>query len=325
LKSTINDVARMANVSKATVSRVLNGHLHVSEEVKNRVYKAMEELNYRPSGVARSLVSKKTQMAGLILPDITNPFFPLLARGVEDAANRYGYSVFQCNTDNDPDIEFAYIDKLLEQRVDGIILISSNLDDKRIRRLTEYNIPFVLCDRFAPSTSFDSVSVDHYKVAYDAVNYLISKNYRCIAHISGPLNVESADRRRLGYLQAMAEAGLTPLVKHGSFSYQSGYQLTQALLSEIIPEAIFAANDLIALGAIRAIEENGLVVPKDISIIGCDDIFIADIYKPRLTTVMIPAYQMGIKAMEILQQRIAGEIDLPQKVILEHRLVIRDS
>jgi DNA-binding LacI/PurR family transcriptional regulator len=323
MKATILDVAELAKVSKATVSRVINNKNNVSGEVRERVIQAIKELGFRPSGIARSLVHRKTKSLGLILPDITNPFFPALARGVEDAAHRYGYTVFLCSTDNEPEIERGYIDKLEEQQVEGIVLISS--DKQLTHELQNMSIPFVLCDRWSNSSPIDIVTVDHYRGAYEAVEYLLNLGHQFIAHIAGPPNVQSAEKRKMGYTDAIIKAGLEPFVRHGSFSYESGYQVMASLLQEGHPTAVFAANDLMALGAIQAIEDAGLSVPRDIAIFGCDDIFVAQISKPPLSTIMQPAYQMGVCALEMLHERIEGLREEPKKIILEHRLVIRHS
>lgn len=325
MKATILDVAKMANVSKATVSRVLNNKANVSEEIKERVFKAIEALDFRPSAIARSLVNKRTKMIGLVLPDITNPFFTYLARGVEDAAHRHGYTVFLCNSDNESDVESWYIEKLKDQQVDGIILISSSSDEEKFQVLRNSRIPWVLCDRINPQAPVDAVTVDNYEGAVSVVEYLIGKGHKKILHLAGPALAQSAEHRREGYLAKMKESGLTPSVHYGSFTYESGYQVMKNLLREEKPTAVFAANDLMAIGAIKAIEELGLKVPDDIAIIGCDDIFLAELYKPALTTLAQPAYQMGVKSMDLLHERIEGLAGPPKHVILNQRLIIRQS
>lgn len=328
MKATIVDVARAANVSKATVSRVINNKTNVSEEVKKRVLAAIEELQFRPSAVARNLSNSMTNMIGLIMPDITNPFFPVLARGIEDAAHTMGYTLFLSNTDNDPDVELEYVRKMAEQQVAGIILISSSFTGKRASELMAFNIPIVLCDRSGSETPFDTVTIDHYKAAYEAVAYLIGKGHRNICHLSGPVSAETADFRIKGYVDAMKDANLTPVVSYGMFSYESGYQQMNEVLEKgtgDIPTAVFGGNDLIALGAIHAIEKTGRSVPGDIAVIGFDDILFAQMSKPLLSTVNIPAYQLGVTAMKLMDDRIKGVRVKKKSIVLDHKLIIRES
>lgn len=324
MKPNISDVAKLANVSKATVSRVLNHNPKVNNEIKKRVLESIEALDYRPSAIARNLSNSTTNMIGLILPDITNPYFPLLARGIEDSAHRLGYTLFISNTDNDPQIEQEYIHKMVEQQVGGIILISSILEEEKIDDLISLKTPFVLCDRLLSNTPFDAVAIDNYKAAYEVVQYFISKGHKEICHIGGP-NLQSSEKRKQGYMDAMEEAGLEPLISSGSFSYESGFQQMETILEHNKPTAVFAANDLVALGAMTAIEKKGLNVPKDIAVIGCDNILFSQMCKPLLSTISIPAYQIGVTAVELLNERMKGVKSAAKNVILDHTLINRES
>lgn len=325
MRATINDVAKLASVSKATVSRVMNGKGNVGEEVKAKVLDAIKQLNFEPSGIARSLANRKTGLVGLIIPDITNPYFPMLARGVEDAAHRHGYTVLQCNTDNDAEIEYGYIKKLNEQEVEGIVLVSSNLSDEISRQLMKFQTPIVFCDRVSPHTLIDSVTVDNYLAAFQATEYLISLGHEKIMHIGVPAKIESAKLREMGYLDACARHGLEPILKYGPFAFESGYQIVHATIEEEGATAIFAANDLIALGAMKALAEKGYSVPDDVAVLGCDDIFAASICSPQLSTIVQPAYQMGVKALDMLYERMTGYSGEARKAILGHELIIRES
>ncbi|MGP7819358.1 LacI family DNA-binding transcriptional regulator [Niallia sp. 01092] len=325
MKVTIMDVANYANVSKATVSRVLNHNPKVNDQIRQRVLQSIEELGYHPNAFARNLANNTSNVIGLILPDITNPYFPIIARGVEDAAHREGFSLFISNTDNNPNIEQEYIEKMMCQQVAGIILISSILDEHKVNKLSDLKTPFVLCDRLLTKTTFDTVSIDHYKASYEAVLNLIRKGHQDICHISGPSLVQSAEMRRNAYRDAMHEHNLNPSIRIGNFSYESGYELMKSILEESTPTAVFAANDLIALGAMHAIQEKRLRIPQDISVIGCDDILFAQMSTPKLSTISVPAYQIGVTAVEMLVERIKGVRSTAKSLVLEHKFVQRET
>ncbi|MGM1048253.1 MAG: LacI family DNA-binding transcriptional regulator [Bacillota bacterium] len=327
MKPTILDVARHANVSKASVSRVINNNPKVDKNIRERVEQAIEELGYRPSAIARNLANNTSNMIGLILPDITNPFFPLVARGIEDAAHELGYTLFICNTDNDPKIEQEYIHKMAQQQVGGIILISSIIDEGKMNDLLSLQIPFVLCDRTITQTPFDVVTIDHYRAAYEAVEHLISQGHKNICHISGPLQVQTAVTRKEGYMDAMLAAGLSPRIGVGNFSYESGVEQMNLLLNgdSYQPTALFAANDLIAFGAMNAIKARGLSIPGDIAVIGCDDIIFGQMYNPALSSISVPTYQIGATAVSLLNDRMKGERMDARQVILKHQLIYRET
>jgi len=325
MKPTILHVAERAQVSKATVSRVLNRNPQVKEEIKERVLQAIEELGYHPSAIARNLATSRTNMIGLILPDITNPYFPVLARGIEDAAHRLGYALFISNTDNDPKLEREYIHKMVEQQVGGIVLISSILDEETVNDLNSLRTPIVLCDRVIANTSFDAVLIDDYKAAYEAVNCLIGLGHTRIAHLAGPKDIQSADNRKNGYLDAMREANLEPFISVGEFSYESGLHQMGSVMDEYQPTALFASNDLLALGAMQEIHRRGKSVPEDVAIIGCDDIPFSRMSRPLLSTISIPAYQIGVTAVQLLNDQMKGVSSGAKNVIMEHKLIHRET
>ncbi|MFC5406543.1 LacI family DNA-binding transcriptional regulator [Cohnella soli] len=325
MKPTIIDVAERAKVSKATVSRVLNNNPQVKDEIRERVLRVIEELGYRPSAIARNLATNRSNVIGLILPDITNPYFPVIARGIEDAAHQLGYALFISNTDNDPKLEQEYIQKMVEQQVSGIVLISSTLDEETVHELTSLQMPIVLCDRLIVGKPFDAVLIDDYKAAYEAVSYFIGQGHQRIAHLAGPRNIQSAENRKTGYLDAMRSANLEPFVSVGTFSYESGMHQMGAVIDEYRPTALFASNDLLALGAMQEIHRRGLTIPGDIAVIGCDDIPFSKMSRPMLSTISIPVYQIGVTAVQLLEDQMKGVRVGMKSVIMEHKLIHRES
>ncbi|MEW6523822.1 MAG: LacI family DNA-binding transcriptional regulator [Bacillota bacterium] len=324
---TIRDVARHAGVAPATVSRVINNSGYVSPCTRARVLEAVEDLGFKPNGLARSLTSGRTRTIGLVLPDITNPFFPALARGVEDVAYSSGYAVILCNTDSDPGQEKAYVHTLMEKRIDGIIFTVSSADTSAIQELIEAQYPFVLIDRRVEGVEADTVVIDNLSCAHDITLHLVRMGHRRIAHISGPLALAVSRDRQAGYLKALAGGpGVDPkLLRVGDFRFESGYDQMQELLRGPGCTAVFAANDMMAAGAIQAITDAGLDVPADIAVVGFDDILLASLIRPALTTVAQPAYEMGASAFRLLLERLAGP-ELPPRVrVLHPRLVVRES
>lgn len=326
MKTTIQDVARKANVSKATVSRVLNQNPQVKKEIREKVLKAIEELDFRPSALARNLANSRSNTIALVVPDMTNPYFPVLARGVEDEAHKKGYMLFISNTDNNPDLEKQYLDKLIEQQVCGIVLVSALDEEELLARWEKYHVPVVLCERHIDNSPFDIVLIDDYKASYDTITAFIQHGHKNIVHITGPMWVDSAKFRKKAYEQAMDEAGLDALIKIGEFTFESGKLLMREILdSGSRPTALFAANDLIAIGAMSAIYEYGLSVPEDIAIIGCDNTLISAMSRPTLSTIAVPAYDIGVRAVELLDERVKGVQREPITAIMEHQFIWRES
>ncbi|MDI3318039.1 MAG: LacI family DNA-binding transcriptional regulator [Bacillota bacterium] len=330
--ATIREVARMAGVSPATVSRVLNGQAPVRESTRRRVLEAVEALGFTPNGLARGLAKGVTRTIGLVLPDIANPYFPALARGVEDAARAAGFAVILGNSDNDPAQEAAHVAVMRERLVDGLIIASSGQPERLPAVVGD--VPTVLIDRRVDGWPADSVSTDNRLGGRLAVAHLLSRGRRRIAHLGGPEGVTSAGDRALGFSDALREAGLEPdpkLVSRGPFAFESGYERTRALLASGVDfDAIFAANDLLAVGAIQACQDEGLDVPQQVAVVGFDDILLARLVRPRLTTVLQPAYRAGTLAWERLAARIAARAAgrapaEPLDVQLTPRLVVRES
>ena len=340
---TISDVARRAGVSTVTVSRVLNRERNVNSLTRERVERAIADLGYVPNVVARSLRSKRTHSLALVLPDVTNAFWTTIARGVEDAAHSVGYSVFLCNTDEDPAKQQLYMQVIASRRVDGVIIAPCDDDAAHLSELRQRSVPTVIMDRRIEGWEVDSVWGDSISGARALIRHLIKVGHRRIAIITGPSHASTADDRVAGYRMALAEAGIPfdpRLLKRGEFRAASGEHLTYQLLDESGPReggaargaarggaltAIFAANNLIALGVLDALEKRGLRVPQDLALVSFDDLPEASRLFPFLTVVAQPAYEMGTHAAQLLLSRLNGDTSPARHVVLPTRLVLRHS
>jgi len=330
MKITIKDIAKKANVSTATVSKILNNKdERISKGTRERVLIIAKENNYIPNLMARSLVTRKTNTIGLVLPDITNPFFPELARGAEDKANKEGYMIMYCNTDDDAEKESIYLEMLAQKMVDGIILTQSANKEGNIESLNKLKIPLVLIDRDINVKNIKGkVLVDNFLGAYEAVDYLIKKGYKKIAYITGPLSTTTAIERLGGYTKALEDAGMLinlELIFEGEYKAQWGIDGTNELLSSKVEfDAIFCGNDLIAVNAIRTLKEKGIRVPNDVGVLGYDNIFLSDMIDPPLTTVNQPAYEMGYEAVKLLIDVLDNNKE-GKTIKLKTNLIIRKS
>jgi LacI family transcriptional regulator len=328
--ATIHDVARHAGVSPVTVSRVLNRSARVSPATEERVRRAMAELGYVPSSAARSLRLRQTRTLALLVPDITNPFWTTVARGVEDAAQSCGYSVFLGNTDENPSKQRDYLMALVGQRVDGVIVAPYDSNPDGLALLQQKRIPTVLIDRRVEGWHADTVIGDSLAGACALVTHLIALGHRRIAMISGPASTTTATDRVAGYCLALQQAGLPlapELVCFGEYRPASGERLTAAVLGlDPRPTAIFAANNLIAIGVIAAVGRAGLRIPEDVAVVAFDDLPDAARVFPFLTVAVQPAYEMGATAARLLLNRLeSGPGHQPQHVVFPTRLVIRRS
>jgi LacI family transcriptional regulator len=333
MKLTIKDIARIAEVSTATVSMILNNKdENISPTTRDKVKRIVKENNYIPNTMARSLVTRQTKTIGLVIPDITNPFFPELARGAEDKANEAGYNIIFCNTDDDLDKEEKYINMLAEKMVDGIVFTHSA---KRIGGLSDYgwgDIPIVLIDRDLDSENVKGkVLVNNLEGAYQGVKHLLDRGYKKIAFITGALTSNTARHRFEGYKNALEAYGIPydpKYVRVGQYRSEWGVMATTQLLEEKLPfDAVFCGNDLIAISVIKTLKDAGLSIPGDIGVVGFDDIYMASIVEPGLTTVKQPNYEMGYKAVELLiaiLEKSEREIE-NNKIILNTELIIRKS
>jgi LacI family transcriptional regulator len=327
---TMKDVAKLAGVSTTTVSHVINQTRHVNDETKMSVAKAMKELEYRPNILARSLRSGETKTIGLIVPDGSNPFFAEIARQIEDLGYRKGYSVILGNSDNNPDKQTSYINTLLAKQVDGVIFISTGGETSELQLLTENNIPIVVADRDLSLSLTDVVLLDNEKAGYEATRYLLDLGHRCIACITGPDDLSPSMLRLKGYKRALKEFNIgfkENLVEKGDFRFRGGEVAMERLLNQSCPPtAVFALNDMMAIGAMKGITKAGLEIPGDISVIGFDDIEFASAVKPALTTMAQPFSELSSKSVEMLINRMCGKInETNQRVVLTARLIVRDS
>ena len=324
---TIREVAQHAQVSVTTVSHVINGTRFVSEEAKTRVQAAVAALNYVPSAVARSLKSSRTHTVGMMIPNNSNPYFAEIIRGIEDTCFAAGFNVILCNSDDDPHKQAAYVRVLSEKQIDGLIVLSSGGDPELLDTLRSASMPQVVVDREIDDLAADLVEVDHEGGARLAVEHLIGLGHTRIACIAGPHALSSARQRVQGWRSALQAAKLecdVAMVAHGGFTAEGGHAAMRALLP-LRPSAVFASNDLMAIGAICAAAEAGLHVPRDLSIVGFDDIALAAYSNPPLTTIAQPKHQTGELAARMLMQRIAEPGGALQREILRPSLVVRRS
>ena len=327
--STIKHVAARAGVSFTTVSHVLNGTRRVSDSARERVERAIAEMGYAPSAVARALRMSETGIIGVLVPNITNPFFAELTRGIEDCCRRIGYAVFLCNSDDDPERQSRYLQTLLERRVDGLLLAAAAGEASVLaNRLAATRVPTVVVDRAIPGLAADLVRVDHKAGARLAVEHLLGLGHRAIACLSGPSEFAVSRARVAGWRLGLADAGITPApgwLLEGDFSAPAGHALARRLLTLGGVTAIFASNDLLAIGALRAAAELGVAVPAALSVIGFDGIDLGGYAYPALTTVGHPIRAMGETAAGVLIERIAAGPAGCREVVLPAQLLMRES
>ena len=326
---TVLDVAKRAGVAPITVSRVINNSGYISQKTRERVEAAVEELGYIPNTLARGLRSKQTKTLALIVTDITNPFFTLMARGVEDVAGESGYTVIFCNTDESESKEENYANLLAQRKVDGVLLVPACGNAKIIKFLESNGVIVVVLDRRVSGVKTDFVRSDSENGAKDLIKLLIGFGHRRIAMITGPKEVSTSLDRVTGYQQALTEAGLSEneLVLYGAFNQQSGYELThQAMLHTPRPTAIFGANNFITIGIIKALHDLKVDVPGDVSVVGFDDLPESMLVRPFLTVARQPAYEMGRSATELLLKRISGDLSEDfHEIILRAEIIERAS
>lgn len=329
MASTLRDVAARAGVSAITVSRALNNSGYVSLETRQRIDAAVAELDYVPNAVASSLRSSKTHLLALLLTDITNPFWTTVARAVEDVAMDAGYGTLLCNTDENRAKEAKYLDLLLRRQIDGLVVTPTSESTQILRNLKKRRVPFVLVDRLVEGVEADNVRGDSRRGAYEMTKHLLSTGYRRIGMLTGPLTVSTAEERVAGYLDALTEAGVSAdpeLIFYGHYRAKWGYEIAQNLMSRPSrPDAIFAANNFIALGVLDALRTLGLRVPGDIAVVCFDDTPQNTSAPPFLTTVLQPAHEMGRVAARMLLDRLADPDRDIQDVVLPTELVIRTS
>ena len=325
----IYDVAKKARVSVFTVSAVINKSDQVSSVLQRRVEAAIRQLNYRPNLLARSLAKQRTHTIGIVVPDIANPFFPLVVRGVEDIAQEAGYSVLLCNSDNRREKEERYLELLLAKRVDGILLTMApgRLTPCLRRMIAEVKVPIVLVMRTSKDLSGDVVLTDDHKGAFEAVAHLARVGHRRIALVSGPLEVSNGTARLRGYHKALEAHGLSyhsDLIAEGDYRTESGYRAGLSLLPRR-PDAVFVANYLMTVGFMQAADEMGMTCPDDFGLVSFDDYPWLRCFRPRLTTIELPKYELGAKSAQLLLERIAGKQGRPTVQKLAPQLCVRES
>ncbi len=333
--STISDVARLAGVSAMTVSRVLNNSGYISQETRARVEAAIAELGYIPNALGRQLRSKQTKMLALVLSDIMNPFFTTIARGVEDVAGAQGFSVIFCNTDESETEEAQYLLMLIQRQVDGVLLVPANSSGRSLRLLSSHHTPVVVLDRRVQARHVDSVRCDSEAGAHTLTEHLIGLGHRRIAVLTGRQSVSTSVDRVAGCRRALHDAGLDlddDLVRYGDFNYgefnqADGHRMAQQVLAvDPPPTAIFAANNFIAFGVMRALREAGLRVPEDMSIVAFDDLPAEWVADPFLTVMAQPAYEIGRRAAELLLERLGPHPPIEDReVVLPTQFIARRS
>lgn len=327
----MNDIAQKAKVSIATVSRVLNNSGNVSETTRARVLKAVKELKYQPNRVAKRLRSKSgsSHMLGILIPDIQNPFYVDVLRGIEEVAYKQSYTLIICNYGQDEKKEKHYLETLRSEAIDGLIAAPAMEDDPLLRKMVLEGLPVVCVDRGLHGVDVDTVVVDNREGAFQAVHFLIESGYARIACISGMQSIPTTRHREHGYRDAHELAGLPvdeTLVRWGDSTYTSGQKLCRELLSlGNPPDAIFAGNNLITLGALETIHKTGLQIPRDVAVIGFDDMVWSSSLNPPLTAVRQPAWEIGKRAGELLIQRIEEPGRPCIQMTLKTELMIRNS
>ncbi|KFX30405.1 LacI family DNA-binding transcriptional regulator [Ralstonia solanacearum] len=335
--ATIKDVAALAGVSFTTVSHVINNTRPVNAETRKRVEEAIRATRYVPSAVARSLKHRTTRTIGVLVPTATNPYFAELARGIEDVCAAAGYSVILCNSDDDPRKQRDYLRVLMEKRVDGLIVSSAGPDTALIDALSESALPVVMVDRPTEGILADQVQIDHEEGAYLATRHLVELGHRRIACISGPSTLSVTAGRLAGFHRALREAGVpeqSARVSEGDFTSPGGYRAARELLTTgERPTAIFASNDLMGIGALRAAAELGITVPRELSIIGFDDIELSRYVYPALSTVGQSIRQLGETTASTLLEHLTDNAarhhhpvpEEPRRIVLPPRLSLRES
>lgn len=329
MKLTIKDIAKLAGVSKATVSRVLNNSKPVSPEVKKKVMKVIEENDYQPSHIARSLSKKETKLIGMIIPDISNSVFAKITEGVEREATLLGYNVLLCTSRYSLDLELDYLNVMRDKQVDGIIYHGFMISEMIADKLVSLKKPVVSIGIGFENHDIPVIMINNKDAAYEATKHLIDKGHKEIAMIHGPLADPYAGKLRYdGYTQALNEIGVEVnenLLAEGNYKLKHGYKAMEKIFeSDVKPTGVFCANDAMAIGAMKCIIDRGYEIPEDIAVIGFDDIDIAEIYSPSLTTIAQPFEEKGEAALKLLINMMKHE-DVEKPEVHEHKLIKRES
>ncbi|MGM9927097.1 MAG: catabolite control protein A [Bacillus sp. (in: firmicutes)] len=326
---TIYDVAREANVSMATVSRVVNGNPNVKPATRKKVNDVIERLGYRPNAVARGLASKKTTTVGLIIPDISNIFYAELARGIEDIATMYKYNIILSNSDDNKEKELHLLNTMLGKQVDGLIFMGGNITEEHVVEFKRSPVPIVLAGSIEDTGQIASVNIDYELAAYDAVMHFVREGHTKIALVLGNFNEPISMKKLAGYKKALEEQNIPyreEYVVEGDFSYDSGIEASEKLCEgDEIPTAILVGADEMAVGVVHAIQDKGYNVPNDISVISFDNTKLTLMVRPQITTIVQPLYDIGAVAMRLLTKLMNKEEVEYNAVVLPHRIEERDS
>lgn len=325
---TIYDVAREANVSMATVSRVVNANQNVKPATRKKVLKVIEELGYRPNAVARGLASKKTTTVGVIIPDISNSMYAELARGIEDIATMYRYNIILSNSDQNQNKELQLLETMLGKQVDGIVFMSDVISTELLHEMERSPTPIVLAGSIDESAAIASVNIDYYGAAYEAVKKFIDNGHKKIAFVSGPLtSMINKEYKLKAYREALADAGIDyddNLVVECNNSYDEGIESVQTL-APFEPTAYFVSNDEMSIGVIHGLEEQGKKIPVDAEVISYENSKLARMARPMLTSVAFPLYDIGAVSMRLLTKYMNNEEIEENQVILPYRIEERQS
>ena len=326
---TLRDVAKRAGVSISTVSRVVRGKNIIHPETRKKVMEAVKRLNYYPNNTARAMVKKQTYTIGLIISDISNPFYPPLLRGVENTINKFGYSLVLCNTDENPEKEKQYLKVMLEKRIDGLIVsLASATNTRFLKEFEKRNIPMVCIDRKAGNLKVDTVCVDNVHGAFMAVEHLLKIGHRKIAMVSGIRGITTTEGRVEGYLKALKDYKVDEsLIVGGKSTIEGAIETIEKLLNlDFSPTALFSCNNLITLGIYIGLKKYGKKIPEDIAVVGFDDLDWAEALYPSPTVVLQPTYTIGATAAQILIQKILKEGPKnKQTIMLKTELIVRES
>ncbi len=328
MSATIKEVALKAKVSIATVSRALNKDSRVTEETRNRILKIAEELNYKPNILAQSFVKKKSNLIGLILPEISDEFFTEVIKGVDEILYSKGFYTIVTSSHKYESLDDEIITFINNGLISGLILLTSDLNSKLESILINSNQPIVLINSNIKLKKFDRIVLDNYEGAYEMVRYLVTKRkYSVLGHITGPANNDDAQQREKGFIDACKNFAVKYLVEKGDFTRESGFNGCKNLLSgKTKPQVIFAGNDMMALGCYEHLQQNKIKIPDDIGVAGFDDIFVSQYLSPALTTVRIQIEEIGRNAAEILVKRIRNEIKSSSVTFkASSELIIRES
>lgn len=321
----MSDIAEKAGVSTATVSRVLADVPTVHPHYRERVLRTVEELGYRPNRLGKYLRLQRAETIGIVVSDVENPHFTEMVRKVEDAAYRRGWRVLLCNTDEKADKQRSYLEVLSDERVSGVILSTTNPEGAEIAQLLDSDIPVVAFDRTVDDSRADAIVSASGSAAQLATEHLLRSGHRRLSFVGGPINTETGADRLEGYEKAMRAAGLTPSWADGEFRIEGGEAATETLLREGTPTALIVANNLMTIGALRALRSRQLRVPEDVALVAIDDPFWAELILPPLTTLAQPVRQMAEAAVEFLFERITGERTQARCLILDLELRVRGS